>query len=94
MASKNSGPNKNADTQAAYSVAEFCEAHRISRSLFYTLIKEGQGPVTMKVRGRTLISKESGADWRQRMENGPPPTSTDHANQGENPSAARSRDGS
>ncbi len=47
---------------------EFCEAHRISRALFYALKKEGQGPATMKVRGRTIISTESAADWRRRME--------------------------
>ncbi len=68
MASKNSDTKNNASPKAAYSVPEFCEAHRISRSLFYTLKNEGQGPVTMKVRGRTLISTESAADWRRRME--------------------------
>ena len=68
MAYRNSNTKNNAGPKAAYSVPEFCEAHRISRSLFYALKKEGDGPVTMKVRGRTLISVESAVEWRQRME--------------------------
>ncbi len=68
MTSKKSDTKNNAGPKAAYSVPEFCEAHRISRSLFYALKKEGDGPVTMKVRGRTIISNESAADWRRRME--------------------------
>ena len=68
MASSKSKPGKIPVPKAAFSVPEFCEAHRISRALFYALKKEGDGPVTMKVRGRTIISNESAADWRRRME--------------------------
>ncbi len=68
MTSKNSDTKNNAGPKAAYSVPEFCEAHRISRTLFYALRKEGQGPVVMKVAGRTIISRESAAEWRRRME--------------------------
>ena len=68
MASSKSNPDKCAVPRAAYSVSGFCDAHEISRSLFYELKKAGQAPATMKVRGRTLISAESAADWRRRME--------------------------
>ncbi|MBB5506704.1 hypothetical protein [Paraburkholderia atlantica] len=52
-----------------FTVAEFCEAHgRISRTLFYSLIKEGKGPRLMKIGRRTLVSQEAAADWRHAME--------------------------
>jgi predicted DNA-binding transcriptional regulator AlpA len=52
----------------AYSVAEFCRQHGISRGLFYTLLRDGRGPRTMKLGSRTLITAEAAAEWRQRME--------------------------
>jgi predicted DNA-binding transcriptional regulator AlpA len=51
-----------------YSVAEFCQAHRISRGTFYKLLNEGHGPTTVKIGRRTLISNESAAEWRRRLE--------------------------
>lgn len=51
-----------------YSVAEFCQAHRISRGTFYKLLNEGHGPTTIKIGRRTLISNESAAEWRRRLE--------------------------
>jgi hypothetical protein len=50
----------------AFSVDEFCEAHRISRAFFYLLQKERRGPRTLKVGRRTLISAEAAAEWRNR----------------------------
>ena len=52
----------------AFTVNEFCESHGISRSLFYEIRKKNKGPAIMKVSGRTLISAESAAVWRRRME--------------------------
>lgn len=52
----------------AFSVDEFCLAHRIGRASFYNLLKAGTGPATMKVGGRTLVSVEAAAAWRRRME--------------------------
>ncbi|AZO12525.1 MULTISPECIES: helix-turn-helix domain-containing protein [unclassified Mesorhizobium] len=52
----------------AYSIPEFCAAHRISRATFYNLINAGTAPRTMKVGGRVLISKEAAADWRKACE--------------------------
>ena len=56
------------EKRVAFSVSEFCEAHRISRSLFYELRRNGLGPKEMKVGARRLISHEAAAEWRRRME--------------------------
>lgn len=56
--------------QFAFSVAQFCEGHDITKVLFYKLLKEGRGPRIMKVGTRTLISAEAAADWRREMEEG------------------------
>ncbi len=54
--------------KAAFSVADFCREHAISRGLFYQLLKDGKGPKTMKLGRRTLISQEAAQEWRRRME--------------------------
>lgn len=51
----------------AFSVTEFCEAHSLSRSLFYKLLTQGKGPRLSKVGNRTLITAEDAADWRRRI---------------------------
>jgi hypothetical protein len=51
-----------------YSIAEFCETHRIARSFLYVLLREGQGPRVMKLGRRTFITREAAAEWRARME--------------------------
>ena len=50
------------------SVPAFCADNGVSRSLFYRLVKDGRGPRLTKISRRTLISAESAADWRARME--------------------------
>jgi hypothetical protein len=52
----------------AYTVDEFCLAHHISRPFFYTLLKVGVGPRTMKLGAKTLISIEAAAAWRKERE--------------------------
>lgn len=52
----------------AFTVPQFCEAHGISRALFYLLRRDGRAPVTMKVGRRTLIAREAAEAWRRRME--------------------------
>jgi len=54
--------------QQAYTVDEFCQAHRLCRATLYNLLKRGRGPRTMKAGSRTLISIEAAADWRRQME--------------------------
>jgi hypothetical protein len=51
-----------------YSVRQFCHAHNISRGYLYQLWNEGRGPRRTKLGRRTLISGESAAAWRRRME--------------------------
>jgi len=55
-------------TRACFTVTEFCQAHRISRSHFYDLTRHGHGPRIIKAGNSTLISVEAAAEWRQRME--------------------------
>src|SRR4051812_24972016 len=59
------------DLLFAFTVNEFCRAHRISRSLFYELLRTGRGPVVMHVGKRTLVSVEASAAWRSQMESQP-----------------------
>jgi len=54
--------------QPAYSIAQFCCHHGISRSLFYRLLHDGLGPRVMKAGKRTLISQEAAEEWRRKME--------------------------
>jgi hypothetical protein len=56
------------DPPMAYGIREFCELHRISVDLYFRLRRRGDGPVTMKVGGRTLISMEAAAAWRRSRE--------------------------
>jgi predicted DNA-binding transcriptional regulator AlpA len=51
----------------AYSIAQFCTAHNISRAGFYNLLNQGRAPAVMKVGKRTLISVESAREWRARL---------------------------
>ena len=51
-----------------YTVAEFCTAHRLSRSRIYKEWTEGTGPRVMRVGTKVLISREAAADWRRSRE--------------------------
>jgi predicted DNA-binding transcriptional regulator AlpA len=53
------------DNQVAFTIREFCEAHRICRATFYNLVADGQAPRRMKVRGKVLIEAEAAAEWRR-----------------------------
>jgi hypothetical protein len=53
---------------AAYTIPEFCAAHRISKAHFYNLCARGHGPAVMSAGKRRLVSAEAAAAWRQRME--------------------------
>lgn len=54
----------------AMNIDQFCSRHSISRSMFYKLQSQHRGPHLMKVGTRTLITVESAAKWRRRMERG------------------------
>ena len=48
----------------AFRVSEFCDAHRISRSHYYALKKQGLGPRETALLGVTVITAEDAAAWR------------------------------
>ena len=52
----------------AFTVAEFCAAHRISRAQYYQLRKLGEGPDEMLAKGKVLISVEAAERWRRERE--------------------------
>ena len=52
----------------ARTVNQFCEANSISHTLFYELLKKGQGPRVIKAGRRTLVGCEAEIDWRAQME--------------------------
>ena len=47
----------------AYSIAEFCTAHGISRALLSKLRKQGKGPPEKKLGSRVLIPREGASKW-------------------------------
>ena len=53
---------------AAYTMEEFCKAHRLSRSKLYQLWDAGTGPRKMRIGSKVLISVEAAADWRRACE--------------------------
>ncbi|TMK11242.1 MAG: hypothetical protein E6G75_19450 [Alphaproteobacteria bacterium] len=57
-----------ADSPAAFSIAEFCRAHRISQSMYFKMRNLGLGPREMAVGSRRLISQEAAAEWRNARE--------------------------
>lgn len=66
--SRASAPTAAGAAPAAFSVAEFCEAQRISRTSFYKIVKRGSGPRLMRAGGRTLISHDAARDWQRALE--------------------------
>lgn len=61
-------PNPTHAPKHTFTIPQFCDGHNVSRTHFYALLKEGKGPRLMKVGRRSLISAESAAAWRKRME--------------------------
>jgi hypothetical protein len=54
--------------RAAFTIPEFCEAHRFSQAKYYEMKREGWGPAEMNVGRRRLISFEAAAHWRRARE--------------------------
>lgn len=59
---------RTAPDRQAYTIEEFCSAHRISKAHFFNLAKTGLGPRTMLAGHRRLISFEAAADRRRERE--------------------------
>jgi hypothetical protein len=51
-----------------YTVAEFCSAHKISRSKLYQLWRSGIGPRSVKIGSKNLITGEAACAWRRQLE--------------------------
>jgi len=49
--------------QPVFTVAEFCAAHRISRSRLYLEWRRGTGPRFFNVGAKVLITREAACDW-------------------------------
>jgi hypothetical protein len=56
------------DGRAVFTITEFCDSHRTSRSMLYKMWGEGAGPRIMRVGTKVLISAEAAADWRRARE--------------------------
>ena len=48
----------------AFSIREFCLAHRISVPFYFRLKAQGLGPREMKLGARRIISAEAATEWR------------------------------
>lgn len=59
--------------QEAFTINEFCLAHRISRATYYNIKKAGLGPKEMRLIGCVLISREAAEEWRRQREDAPRP---------------------
>ena len=55
-------------TPEAYSIANFCTAHDISRASYYNMRTDGKAPREMRVGSRVLISREAAEAWRRQRE--------------------------
>ena len=52
----------------SYSIDEFCQRHRISRSFYYKLRGAGLGPREMHINSIVRISAQADADWTRARE--------------------------
>jgi hypothetical protein len=50
----------------AYTIAQFCARHGISRSTYYVLKKNDEQPDETYILDRIIITKESAAAWRRK----------------------------
>ena len=52
----------------AFTIDEFCAAHRLSPEMYFKLKRNGRGPREMQVGRRRMISAEAAARWRRQRE--------------------------
>jgi hypothetical protein len=63
--SKKRGQPKPREQSLAMSIAEFCSRHGISQQFYHLLQRRGQGPRTMRLGSRVLITAEEAKRWRE-----------------------------
>ena len=56
------------DIAAAYTISEFCQAHRIGRATLYKLWAQKLGPRFFLIGSHRRIGIEAAADWRAKAE--------------------------
>jgi hypothetical protein len=52
----------------ALTIAQFCEAHGLSQSMYFKLREQGRGPQEMAFGRRRAISLEAAEQWRRERE--------------------------
>lgn len=60
--------SKDYDFSEVLTVKEFCDMHKISKSLFQKLKKKGEAPRIISTGGKFLITKSAVIEWRKIME--------------------------
>jgi predicted DNA-binding transcriptional regulator AlpA len=55
-------------TQKAYSIPEFLQAYRLSRSKLYDLWKAGHGPMSYRIGRKRMISTDAAEAWLDALE--------------------------
>ena len=55
-------------TESVYTVRQFCEAERISRSLLYSLWQQSRGPRFFLVGSHRRITEQARQDWHRELE--------------------------
>jgi hypothetical protein len=54
--------------RAAFTIKEFCEAHRLSEAMYYKIRTAGLGPREMRTFRKITISIEAAEQWRRERE--------------------------
>lgn len=54
--------------RAAFTIKEFCKAHRLSEAMYFKLRKAGLGPREMRAMRKVTISLEAAEEWRRARE--------------------------
>ena len=58
--------NERVDDPPAYSIAEFCDAHRMSVSFYFKMRSLGLGPEENRTLDHVTVSGESAKRWRRK----------------------------
>lgn len=54
----------------AFTLAEFCEAYKVSRGRLHELGQAGLAPKTYRIASKPYVSLSAAQEWQQRMESG------------------------
>jgi predicted DNA-binding transcriptional regulator AlpA len=55
--------NGAAMTRPSYSISEWCELRKVSRSMFYKLDSQGKAPRTYNIGTKRAVSPEADDEW-------------------------------